>query len=100
MHQKLRPVEQFAIDLRQRLGVVLGQFDPLPEFGGLVGSLDAFEVEVQDAGGRVGAHGGVAGVGERAGLSAAEAGDVVFVAAEVLLLGGSGMLLVGVDWDF
>ena len=64
--------------------------------------LDGLHVEVQDAGLRVGADGGVAGVGEGAGLAVAEAGDIVFVSAEVLLLGGSVqvMLLVWLDFFF
>jgi hypothetical protein len=49
-----------------------------------VGALDGLEVEVEGAGGGVGADGGVAGVGERAGLARAEACEVVFVAAEGL----------------
>ena len=51
---------------------------------------DGFHVEVYCAGFGVAADGGIAGVGEGAGLAVAETGDVVFIAAEVLLFGGSG----------
>ena len=52
-------------------------------------TLDGLDVEVEDTGvGR--ADGGILGVGEGAGLAVAEAGDVVFVAAEVLGFGCSG----------
>lgn len=69
--------------------------------------LNGLHVEVESAGFGVGADGGVAGVGEGAGLAVAEAGDIVLVAAEVLLFGGSGRLLrlgwgnfgVGGEWD-
>lgn len=50
-------------------------------------ALDGLHVEVEGAGLGVCADGGIAGVCERAGLSVAEAGDIVFVATEVLLLG-------------
>lgn len=53
-------------------------------------ALDGFHVEVEGAGFGVGADGGITGVGEGAGLAVAEASDIVLVAAEVLLLGGSG----------
>ena len=64
--------------------------------------LDGLHVEVQHTSLRVGTDGGVAGVGEGAGLAVAEAGDIVFVSAEVLLLGGSVqvMLLVWLDFFF
>ena len=52
-------------------------------------ALDGFHVEVEGAGFGGGADGGIAGVCEGAGLAVAEAGDVVLVAAEVLLFGGS-----------
>lgn len=52
-------------------------------------SLDGFHVEVDGAGVGIAADGGIAGVGEGAGLAVAEAGDVIFVAAEVLLFGRS-----------
>jgi len=61
-----------------------------------VRTLDGFHVKVEGAGFGVWADGGIAGVGEGAGLAVAEAGDVVLVAAEVLLFGGSeGRGLVG-----
>ena len=37
----------------------------------------------------MGTNGGIAGVGEGAGLPVAETGDIIFVPAEVLFLGGS-----------
>ena len=91
MDQKLRPVDQSLVDLLERLRVVLRQLDPFPELGGHVRALDGFHVQVQGAGSGVRADGGIAGVGEGAGLAVAEAGDVVFVAAEVLLFGGSAV---------
>ena len=53
-------------------------------------SLDGFHVEVQRAGFGVGADGGIARVGKGARLTIAEPGDVVFIAAKVLLFGSSG----------
>lgn len=55
-----------------------------------MGALDDFHVEVEDAGVGGGTDGGVTGVREGAGLAVAEAGDVVFVAAEVLFFRCSG----------
>ena len=52
-------------------------------------SLDGFHVEVDGTGFGIAADGGIAGVGEGAGLAVAEASDIVFVTAEVLLLGCS-----------
>ena len=52
-------------------------------------SLDGLHVEIDGTGFGIAADGGIAGVGEGAGLAVAEAGDVVFVAAKVLLLGCS-----------
>lgn len=52
-------------------------------------TLDGFHVEVEGAGFWVWADGGIAGVGEGAGLAVAKAGDVMFVAAEILLFWGS-----------
>ena len=60
--------------------------------------LDGFHVEVDGAGFGIAADGGIAGVGEGAGLAIAEAGDVVFVSAEVLLFGCS-VWRVGVSFD-
>lgn len=51
--------------------------------------LDGLHVEVDGARFGIAADGGIARVGERAGLAVAEAGDVVFIPAEVLLFGGS-----------
>ena len=50
-------------------------------------SLDSLEVEVKCTSFRVRSNCGVAGVGERAGLTATEAGHVVLVAAESLRFG-------------
>lgn len=51
--------------------------------------LDGFHVEVDGAGFGIAADGGIAGVGEGAGLAVAETSDVVLIAAEVLLFGCS-----------
>lgn len=51
-------------------------------------ALDGLHVEVESSGIWVGADGGIAGIGERAGLPVTETCDVVFIATEVLLLGG------------
>ena len=56
-----------------------------------MGALDGFQVEVENPSCWVGPHGGIAGVGERAGLAIAEASDIVGVAAEVLLFSCSGV---------
>lgn len=47
--------------------------------------LDGLHVEVDGTSFGIAADGGIAGVGEGAGLAIAEASDVVFIAAEVLL---------------
>lgn len=73
----------------ERGGVGGGEGDARPGFGGEVRAFDGFEVEVEGPGCGGGADGGVAGVGQRAGLAVAEAGDVVFVPAEGLLFGCS-----------
>ena len=54
-----------------------------------MGTLDGFDIEVEGAGGGVGADGSVARVGEGAGLTVAEAGDVELVPAEVLFFARS-----------
>lgn len=51
--------------------------------------LDGFHVEVDGAGFGIAADGGIAGVGEGAGLAVAQSCHVVFVSAEVLLFEGS-----------
>ena len=51
-------------------------------------TLGGLDEQTQCAGLGVGTDGGVARVGERAGLAVAEAGEVIFVAAEGLLLAG------------
>ena len=58
--------------------------------------LNHFHVEVESAGLGVWTDGGVAAVGEGAGLPVAEAGDIVLVSAEVLLFWGS---LVRLGWE-
>ena len=82
MHQILRPELQLFVYLRERLRVVLAEFDPRPEFCGGVRPLDGFRAEVQEAGRGGGADGGVAGVCQGTGLPVAEARQVVGVAAE------------------
>jgi hypothetical protein len=51
-------------------------------------ALDGLDVKVESAGSGVGADGGIARVGEGAGLLAAETRDVVLVATEGLIFGG------------
>lgn len=53
-----------------------------------MGALDGLDVEVESAGSGVGADRGIARVGERAGLLAAETRDVVLVTTEGLVFGG------------
>ena len=53
-------------------------------------TLDGLHVQVEGPRARVCADGGIARVGKRTGLSIAETGDIVFVAAEGLLFRGSG----------
>lgn len=72
------PIDQFLLDLRERGFVARAQADSFPEFRGRVRALDGFCAEVEPARGGVGADGRVPGVGQRAGLPVAEAGDVVF----------------------
>lgn len=88
--QELWPVDQALVDLLKGLGVVLRQLYALPELGWHVCALDGLHVEIEGSGVWVGADGGIAGVGEGAGLPVAEASDVVLIATEVLLLGGPG----------
>jgi hypothetical protein len=57
-----------------------------------VRALDRLHVEVDGACGFVLADRGVAGVGQGAGLSVTETGDIVFIAAESLLFGGSAQV--------
>ena len=59
-------------------------------------ALDRLHVEVDCAGAWVGTNGGIAGVGEGAGLPIAETGDIVFISAEVLLFGGPAKISFGV----
>lgn len=89
MDQEFRPKHEPRIDLLERFAVVGREFDAFPHFGGQVRAFNGFHVEVEDTRFGRGADGGVAGVGEGAGLSVAEAGDVVFIAAEILVLGRS-----------
>ena len=51
--------------------------------------LDGLHVEVDGTSLGIAADGGIAGVGEGAGLAVAEASNIVFIAAEVLLFGCS-----------
>ena len=97
MHEELGPVDELCVDLLERFGVVGRELDALPKLRGEMCALDGLDVEVEDPGFGVGAHGSVAGVGKGAGLAAAEASDVVFVAAEGLFFGCSGFRLEMVD---
>ncbi len=90
MDEEFGPVDEARVDLRERVAIVLGQLDLLPELRGHVLAFDGLHVEVDGAGFGIAADGGVAGVGEGAGLTVTESGDVVFGAAEVLLFWGSG----------
>jgi hypothetical protein len=58
-------------------------------------SLNGLHVQVEGSGAGVCANGGIARVGQRAGLAVAEAGDVVFIAAEVLLFRSPGDVRLG-----
>lgn len=89
MDKKFGPKHETRIDLFERFAVVRGELDPFPHFGGEVRAFDGFHVEVEHPGFGRGADGGVAGVGERAGLSVAETCDVVFVSAEIFVFGRS-----------
>jgi hypothetical protein len=60
-------------------------------------ALDRLHVEVDGAGGFVFADCGIAGVCERAGLTVAETGDVVFVTAEVFLFCGPAQVRFEID---
>jgi len=88
VREELGPELQALVDLRQRFGVVVRQAYALPPFRGRVRALYRAREEVQAPCVRGGADRRVARVGERAGLAVAEARDVVFVAAECLVLGG------------
>lgn len=88
MNQEFRPVDQSIVNLRQCFRVVLRQLDSFPEFGRRVCAFDSLHVEVEGTCVGVRADGGIATVGEGAGLAVTEAGDIVFVAAEVLFLCG------------
>ena len=59
-------------------------------------TLDRLHVEVDGAGGFVFADCGIAGVCQGAGLSIAETGDVIFVAAEVFLFRSSAEVRFGI----
>ena len=51
--------------------------------------LNGLHVEVDGTSFGIATDGGIAGVGEGAGLAVAEAGNIIFIAAEVLLFGCS-----------
>lgn len=85
MLQKLRPVRQSLIDLFKRSRIICLQSYALPPLVGHVRALDGLDVEVKGACFGRGADGGIAAVGEGAGLTVAEAGHVMFVAAEGLV---------------
>jgi len=78
VRQELRPIDEPLVDLLQRFGVVAAEADLFPPAAGQVRALGRFDVEVEALCGWVGADGGVAGVGQGAGLAVTEAGDVVF----------------------
>ena len=94
MDDELRPIDELLVQLFQGCGVVLVQFDLLPEPVGSVGSLCSLHVEVAytflftDC--------GVLGVRERTGPTIAQPGEVEFIAAEVLgfSLDAEGAVLV------
>lgn len=52
-------------------------------------ALDDFHIKIQCACVRIRANCSISTIGERAALTIAESGDIVFIAAKVLLLGGS-----------
>lgn len=52
-------------------------------------ALDDFHVKVQCASIRVGADRSISTIGEGTALTIAESGDIMFIAAKILLLGGS-----------
>jgi len=89
VNEEFGPVNQLRVDLLEGLGVVLRKLGFGPEFRGHVRALDYLGVEIEGPGFGGGTDGGVAGVGQGAGLAVAEAGYVVFVSAEVLVLGRS-----------
>lgn len=89
MDEKLRPVDESLVNLLERFRIGRGELYAFPEFGGQMCSLDCFHVEVEGAGNWVSADGGIARICKGTGLPVAEAGDVVFISAEVLALGGS-----------
>ena len=60
MDEEGGPVEQAGVDLREGGGVVLGEFDAFPEFGGHVGAL--YEGGVRTS--RCGVGGGMGVAGE------------------------------------
>lgn len=101
MDQELGPVDEALVELFERFRVVGGETDALPPFAGHVGAFDGLGVEVHGACFGVGAHGCVAGVGEGAGLTVAEAADVVFISAEVLFFCCSVLLSASdLSWFF
>jgi hypothetical protein len=61
--EEFRPVDQFFVDGGEGFLVVGGEADAFPPLRGKVGALGGLEVEVQRAGGGVGADGCVARVG-------------------------------------
>lgn len=98
MHEKFGPVQQSLVYYLECLGIVGRQPDTLPPLRWQMRSLDSAHVEIQSAGGGVSANRGIAGVGEGTGLPIAEAGDVVLIAAKVLLFCSPtivGFLLAG-----
>lgn len=70
-------IEQF-----ERLGVVFGQLDLLPQLGWQMSSFDCFHVQIAVA--FVLAHGCIPSVGERATVAGTQASQVVLVATKSL----------------
>ena len=89
MNEKFGPVDEARVDLLQGFAVILTQLDLFPQLRGHVLPFDGFHVEVDGAAFGIAADGGIAGVGQGAGLAVAKAGDVILIAAEILQFGRS-----------
>lgn len=74
MQQELWPVNQPLINLTQSGSVILRQLDALPELRGQMRALDRLHIKVEHT--VIRADSGVAGVGEGARLTVAEASDL------------------------
>lgn len=87
VNKPFRPERKPFVNLSESSSVVLRQLDTLPEFRGGVCPLDGLHAQVKNASIWMGANGGVTGIGERARLTIAKTSDIVFIAAEILILG-------------